>query len=88
MNGNGGRESQSRDVVDSSESEAGAGSVNEFAKGVVRPQAIGSSKEDWIGSQLKRVYGDVVEEGIPDDMMALLGQLDAEDGNVPDGDKS
>ena len=37
----------------------------------------GSTKEDWIGSQLKRVYDEALKEPVPDDMMALLNQLDA-----------
>ncbi|ADZ69488.1 RNA polymerase sigma factor [Polymorphum gilvum SL003B-26A1] len=50
---------------------AGAGSLE-------LPRAVGSTKEDWIGNQLKRIYNEALEEDIPDDMMALLNQLDAE----------
>lgn len=32
--------------------------------------------EDWVASSLKQLYRTTVEEGIPDDMMALLDALD------------
>ncbi len=45
--------------------------------GLVVPGRVGKSKEDWIGSQLKRVYDEALTESIPDDMLSLLDQLDA-----------
>jgi hypothetical protein len=33
-------------------------------------------KQDWIASQLRRVYDEALQEDIPDDMMALLAKLD------------
>lgn len=41
--------------------------------------------EDWLASSLKQLYRNTVEEGIPDDMMALL---DALDDTPEDADKS
>lgn len=35
--------------------------------------------EDWVASSLKQLYRTTVEEGIPDDMMALLDALDDTD---------
>lgn len=32
--------------------------------------------EDWLASSLKQLYRTTVDEGIPDDMMALLDALD------------
>jgi hypothetical protein len=34
-------------------------------------------KQDWIASQLRRVYDEALQEAIPDDMLQLLEQLDA-----------
>lgn len=44
----------------------------------------GSTKEDWIADQLRRVYDEALDEGIPDEMLALLEQL--EDGKESDDD--
>lgn len=41
----------------------------------------GEQNEDWVASSLKQLYRSTVEEGIPDDMLALLDALDDdEDG--------
>jgi hypothetical protein len=37
-------------------------------------------KQDWIASQLRRVYDEALQEEIPDDMMALLSKLDGKEG--------
>ncbi len=34
------------------------------------------SREDWIGRQLRRVYDEAATEPLPDDLRALLDQLD------------
>lgn len=39
----------------------------------------GEQNEDWVASSLKQLYRSTVEEGIPDDMLALLDALDDED---------
>jgi hypothetical protein len=44
--------------------------------GLINPTAGAKSKEDWIGSQLKKVYDDALSESIPDDMLDLLSALD------------
>lgn len=36
----------------------------------------GVKKHDWIARQLQRVYDEALQEEIPPDMLALLGQLD------------
>ena len=46
--------------------------------GLIRPAVGAKSKEDWIGSQLKKVYDDALSESIPDDMLDLLSALDKE----------
>jgi hypothetical protein len=33
-------------------------------------------KEDWIGSQLRRVFDTALSEPLPDDIMSLLDRLD------------
>lgn len=33
-------------------------------------------KEDWVGRQLRRVYDDAVNEPLPDELLALLQQID------------
>ena len=33
-------------------------------------------KQDWIASQLRRVYDEALQEEIPADMLALLSKLD------------
>jgi hypothetical protein len=38
-------------------------------------------RQDWIASQLRRVYDEALQEDIPDDMMALLSQLDRKGGD-------
>lgn len=38
-------------------------------------------KQDWIASQLRRVYDEALQEDIPEDMMALLSKLDDKEGN-------
>ncbi|MHA7776886.1 NepR family anti-sigma factor [Roseibium sp. M-1] len=44
--------------------------------GLIKPSAGAKTKEDWIGSQLKKVYDDALSENIPDDMLDLLSALD------------
>ena len=44
------------------------------SEGGRRPRAAG--EDDWIRSQLRRVYDATVGEQIPDEMMDLLRQLD------------
>lgn len=39
----------------------------------------GEQNEDWVASSLKQLYRSTVEEGIPDDMLALLDALDDEE---------
>jgi len=51
--------------------------------GLIRPAVGAKSKEDWIGSQLKKVYDDALSESIPDDMLDLLSALDR-DGSDSD----
>lgn len=52
-----------------------------FADGVAVPSQVGKSKEDWIGSQFRRIYDEALEESIPNDMLALLDQLDESTGS-------
>jgi hypothetical protein len=33
--------------------------------------------DDWIGRQLRRIYRDVMEEPLPDDLAELLERIDA-----------
>jgi hypothetical protein len=40
----------------------------------------GSRKEDWIASQLRRVYDDALQDSIPQPMLDLLRALD-DDGD-------
>lgn len=35
-------------------------------------------KEDWIGRQLRRVFDDALAEPLPDDIMSLLENIDAD----------
>ena len=35
-----------------------------------------NSKQQWIASQLRRVYDEALQEEIPNSMMALLAKLD------------
>ncbi|PVB59634.1 NepR family anti-sigma factor [Labrenzia sp. 011] len=44
--------------------------------GTITPTAGATKKEDWIGSQLKKVYDEALSETIPDDMLELLSSLD------------
>lgn len=44
------------------------------------PHGPGSSKEDWIASQLRHVYDETLSEAIPSDLLALLDQLDEAEG--------
>ena len=39
----------------------------------------GARKEDWIASQLQRVYDEALHEAIPQDMIDLLNALDQTD---------
>jgi hypothetical protein len=41
-----------------------------------RPGSVGARKQDWIASQLRRVYDEALQEEIPEDMLDLLRQLD------------
>jgi hypothetical protein len=49
----------------------------------VRPP--GARKEDWIASQLRRVYDDALEEAIPQRMIDLLNALD--EGGAGEGEE-
>jgi len=40
-----------------------------------------SSKGDWIGRQLRRVYDEALSEPLPEDLMSLLRSID----KTPDG---
>ena len=53
------------------------------ATGFEIPSTLGKTKEDWIGNQLKRVYDEALHEQIPDDMLALLNQLDSGSNSAP-----
>ena len=44
-----------------------------------RLRSPGTRKEDWIGNQLRRVYSEVAEEAIPQQMIDLLNALDDSD---------
>jgi hypothetical protein len=55
------------------------------APGVARSRSPGARKEDWIASQLRRVYDDALHEAIPKEMMDLLNALD--DGDQDESDK-
>jgi|GEM_PF-2147406 len=52
--------------------------------GIIKPTAGATTKEDWIGNQLKKVYDEALSEEIPDDMLELLSSLD----DAPAGDKA
>jgi hypothetical protein len=52
-----------------------------------RPGKVGVRKEDWIGEQLRHVYDEALDEAIPDEMLALLRQLDDKAGGEG-GDRS
>lgn len=41
-----------------------------------RARRLSPQKEDWIASQLKRVYDDALNEPIPQEMLDLLNALD------------
>jgi hypothetical protein len=43
---------------------------------------IDGQNEDWVAASLKQLYRSTVEEGIPDDMLALLDALDDADDNA------
>jgi hypothetical protein len=45
---------------------------------------IDGQNEDWVAASLKQLYRSTVEEGIPDDMLALLDALDDEESNADD----
>ncbi|TYC51335.1 hypothetical protein FMN50_22615 [Rhodobacterales bacterium] len=44
--------------------------------GIIKPSTGAKTKEDWIGSQLRKVYDEALSEDIPDDMLDLLSALD------------
>jgi len=48
-----------------------------------RTRSPGSRKEDWIGSQLRRVYDDALGEAIPQSMIDLLAELDGSEDAEP-----
>jgi len=52
--------------------------------GIIKPAVGAKSKEDWIGSQLKKVYDEALTEEIPDDMLDLLSALDEEETDTRD----
>lgn len=51
--------------------------------GIIKPTAGARRKEDWIGSQLRKVYDEALSEEIPADMMDLLAALDDGDADKP-----
>jgi len=55
--------------------------------GIIRPKAGAKTKEDWIGSQLKKVYDEALSEDIPDDMLELLSALDDKQTKDQDTDE-
>ncbi|WP_299815848.1 NepR family anti-sigma factor [uncultured Roseibium sp.] len=59
--------------------------ANDF--GIINPTAGATSKEDWIGSQLKKVYDEALSENIPDDMLQLLSSLDDNDPKEDSADE-
>jgi hypothetical protein len=50
-----------------------------------RVRSPGTRKEDWIASQLRRVYDDALNEEIPQEMLDLLSALD--EGEPEGGDR-
>jgi len=50
----------------------------------VRAERVGTRKQDWIASQLRRVYDEALQEDIPADMLALLSRLDDTPGRGTD----
>jgi hypothetical protein len=50
-----------------------------------RARPPGSRKEDWIASQLRRVYDDALQEAIPQRMIDLLNALD--EGGAGEGEE-
>jgi hypothetical protein len=46
-----------------------------------RPERAGTRKQDWIATQLRRVYDEALQEEIPADMLALLAKLDGSPDN-------
>ena len=52
----------------------------------VAPVDPGSTKEDWIANQLRRVYDEALVDGIPQSMIDLLNQLDEPEDQPDDGD--
>lgn len=55
--------------------------------GIITPTIGSSTKRDWIGNQLKKVYDEALHEKIPDDMMDLLSALDEQDTERPSVDE-
>ncbi len=51
----------------------------------LRPARVSARQQDWIATQLRRVYDEALQEDIPPDMLALLNKLDepsdGENGN-------
>jgi hypothetical protein len=54
--------------------------------GIIKPSVGARTKEDWIGSQLKKVYDEALCEEIPSDMLDLLASLD--EGDTEEKDSS
>jgi hypothetical protein len=50
------------------------------------PRGPGSRKEDWIASQLRRVYDDALRDPIPPEMLDLLGALDNPEEGLAEGE--
>ena len=48
-----------------------------------KPKAVGSRKQDWIATELRRVYDEALQEEIPPDMLELLDRLDEKDPEGP-----
>lgn len=55
--------------------------------GIIKPAVGAKTKEDWIGSQLKKVYDEALVEDIPSDMLDLLSALDSGDRKEASADE-
>ena len=49
-----------------------------------RPGTAGNRRADWIGSHLKQVYDEALNEAIPPEMLELLSKLDDTNGSKDD----
>ena len=64
-------------MSDESDRESGMeGAARPVAPGRAGRRRAGSGKQDLIGTQLRRVYDEALQEAIPPDMLELLAKLD------------